>query len=48
MNNSRVYSQKLEEIANKGPIFSSPENESKKIERPVVLYFGPYGTVLAD
>ena len=48
MKNSLVYSQKLEEIANKGPIFSSPEHESKKIERPVILYFGPYGTVLTD
>ena len=46
MNQSRIYSQKLEEIAARGPIFSSPKYESQKKERPVVLIAGPYGTVL--
>lgn len=46
MKKSRAYSQKLEEIALRGPIFSSPKNESQKKETPVVLIFGPYGTLL--
>ena len=41
-----VYSQKLEKIAMRGPIFSSPKYETLEKERPVVLFFGPYGTVM--
>lgn len=43
---STIYSQKLEEIAARGPIFSSPKYETQEKERPVVLFFGPYGTLM--
>ena len=46
MKNTELYSQKLQEIALRGPIFQSPQYETLETERDVVLFFGPYGTVM--
>ena len=47
MKKSKTYTQKLEEIALRGPIFTSPKYETQKKERDVVLFFGPYGTLMS-
>ena len=46
MKDTKLYSQKLQEIALRGPIFQSPKYETLETERDVVLFFGPYGTVM--
>ena len=46
MKDTKLYSQKLQEIALRGPIFQSPQYETLETERDVVLFFGPYGTVM--
>ena len=46
MKKSFQYSQKLADIAKRGPVFANPKYESKNNEREPVYVFGPYNTLL--